>query len=256
MAGATRSCSPASSRSWWRSACCSRSRLASAALALFAYATVDAVRAADQHLALPACPTSRWAPSSPTTTPSAPRSSPAACSSRSSGSVVFPILAFGVFLAGPTGRLNHAAYSPLAWTCARDRRGRRAAGRRRDLARPGPPARRRRPARSFTSAQFLGEAAEVLTQPLVPQPVLPLPDPVHRARVRRRADAARQHLLLEAASCQGLTTLGLVAPIGWLAGVFVAAMLARRMEKRNIAMLGLGLIGVAQVAPVPLKLAT
>jgi GPH family glycoside/pentoside/hexuronide:cation symporter len=52
-----------------------------------------------------------------------------------------------------------------------------------------------------------------------------------------------------------LKTIGLVAPIGWLSGVFIAALLARRMEKRNIAMLGLGLIGVSQLAPVPLRLA-
>ena len=56
-------------------------------------------------------------------------------------------------------------------------------------------------------------------------------------------------------SSQALAVLGLVVPIGWLSGVFVAALLTRRMEKRNIAMLGLALIGLAQFAPVPLRLA-
>src|SRR5580692_11473192 len=34
------------------------------------------------------------------------------------GGVLFPILAFGIFLKGPHGREDHAAYVPLAWSCA------------------------------------------------------------------------------------------------------------------------------------------
>jgi GPH family glycoside/pentoside/hexuronide:cation symporter len=51
-----------------------------------------------------------------------------------------------------------------------------------------------------------------------------------------------------------LLLLGLVSPIGGLSGVFAAAMMARVMEKRSIAMLGLGLLGLAQIAPVILNL--
>ncbi len=168
------------------------------------------------------------------------------------GQVVFPILAFGVFLAGPHGRLNHAAYSPLAWSCAaiaavagilatlgtlRDRGRLHAA-----------PA-----SASFTPAKFTGEALEVL-----------------RNRSFRSlffcclvlfaglgfAGALTLHAntFFWKFSSQALTTLGLVAPIGWLSGIFVAALLARKLEKRNIAMLGLGLIGLAQLGPVPLRL--
>jgi GPH family glycoside/pentoside/hexuronide:cation symporter len=48
--------------------------------------------------------------------------------------------------------------------------------------------------------------------------------------------------------------LTLVAPIGVFGGLFLASVLAKRIEKRSIAMLGLGLIGVAQLAPVTLRL--
>lgn len=170
------------------------------------------------------------------------------------GQVVFPILAFGVFLAGPHGRYNHVAYSPLAVSCAaiaavggllatvgtlRDR------GRLHTAATGA----------SFTPGKFFGEAREVL-----------------RNRSFRSlffcclvlfaglgfAGALTLHAntFFWKFSSRALTTLGLVAPIGWLSGVFIAALLARKMEKRNIAMLGLGLIGVAQLAPVPLRLAS
>ena len=75
---------------------------------------------------------------------------------------MFPILAFGVFLEGPHGRLNHAAYSPLAWSCAAIAAAAAllagvghacATGARLHTAAAGA---------SFTPAQFLGEAAEVL----------------------------------------------------------------------------------------------
>jgi GPH family glycoside/pentoside/hexuronide:cation symporter len=168
------------------------------------------------------------------------------------GQVVFPILAFGVFLAGRHGRWNHAAYSPLAWSCA----GIAAVAAL--LATLGTLSERRRlhtasAQPSFTPVRFLGEAAEVL-----------------RNRSFRSlffcclvlfaglgfAGALTLHAntFFWKFSSQALTTIGLVAPIGWLTGVFVAAALAKGMEKRNIAMLGLALIGVAQFAPVALRL--
>ena len=48
--------------------------------------------------------------------------------------------------------------------------------------------------------------------------------------------------------------LTLVAPLGVFGGIFGASVLARRIEKRTIAMLGLAMIGVAQVGPVMLRL--
>ncbi|HEX3407457.1 MAG TPA: MFS transporter [Caulobacteraceae bacterium] len=169
------------------------------------------------------------------------------------GQVVFPILAFVVFLAGPHGRWNHAAYSPLAWSCAA------IAATAALIAAIGTLGERRRlhtaaSGASFTPGQFVREALEVL-----------------RNRSFRSlffcclvlfaglgfAGALTLHAntFFWKLSSQALTTIGLVAPIGWLSGIFIAALLARGMEKRNIAMLGLALIGVAQVAPVPLRLA-
>ena len=46
----------------------------------------------------------------------------------------------------------------------------------------------------------------------------------------------------------------LANPLGIFAGVFIGGYLGRLMEKRSMAMLGLGLIGVAQFFPVVLKL--
>ena len=57
--------------------------------------------------------------------------------------------------------------------------------------------------------------------------------------------------LSSARSC----SLSLVAPVGVFVGVFVAGAAGQEMEKRSIAMLGLGLIGVAQLGPVTLRLA-
>ena len=52
-----------------------------------------------------------------------------------------------------------------------------------------------------------------------------------------------------------LLPLGLIAAPAGLAGVFVAGWLAKRLEKRTIAMIGLALIGVGQGFPVILRLA-
>jgi glycoside/pentoside/hexuronide:cation symporter, GPH family len=168
------------------------------------------------------------------------------------GQVAFPILAFGVFLAGPKGTLHHAAYSPLAWSCAAITAGAALVatlGTLRDRGRLHSAA----TGSGFTPARFFAEAAEVL-----------------RNRSFRSlffcclilfaglgfggALTLHANTFFWKLPSQGLQTLGLVAPIGWLTGIFIAALLARGMEKRNIAMLGLALIGVAQLGPVPLRL--
>ena len=56
-------------------------------------------------------------------------------------------------------------------------------------------------------------------------------------------------------SGQILFLSAVVAPVGLFLGLFVAGALARRIEKRPTAVLGLAMIGVAQVAPVTLRLA-
>jgi GPH family glycoside/pentoside/hexuronide:cation symporter len=55
-------------------------------------------------------------------------------------------------------------------------------------------------------------------------------------------------------SSNQILLLGLFAPIGIFGGIFGAAALAKQMEKKSAAMLGLVLIGVAQVGPVVLRL--
>lgn len=168
------------------------------------------------------------------------------------GQVAFPILAFGVFLAGPHGQWNHAAYSPLALSCAAIAVVAALIATLGTL-RERPRLHTASTQTSFTPARFFSEAAEVL-----------------RNRSFRSlffcclvlfaglgfAGALTLHAntFFWKFSSPALKTLGLVAPIGWLSGVFIASLLVRRMEKRNIAMLGLALIGVAQLAPVPLRL--
>jgi GPH family glycoside/pentoside/hexuronide:cation symporter len=168
------------------------------------------------------------------------------------GGFLFAWLAFGVFLKGAQGRYNHAAYSPLAWSLAgvvalaalvstlgtlgsRGRLHKAAAGAR------------------FSPLQFLKEGAEVL-----------------RNQSFLRLFLCCLILFVDLGAASALTlhantyfwkltsgqllTLGLVAPWGGLVGVLSAAALARVTEKRNIAMLGLALLGVAQIVPVTLNL--
>ena len=167
------------------------------------------------------------------------------------GQVAFPILAFGVFLA--RGQWDRPAYAPLAWTCGAIAvaAGLLATlGTLRDRGRLHTAA----SGTSFTPAKFLGEAGEVLRNGSFRSLFI-------CCLVLFAGLGFAGALTLHANTFfwkfkpPALKTIGLVAPIGWLSGVFIAALLARRMEKRNIAMLGLALIGVAQVAPVPLRLA-
>jgi GPH family glycoside/pentoside/hexuronide:cation symporter len=168
------------------------------------------------------------------------------------GGLLFPFLAFGIFLKGAHGRYDHAAYAPLAWSCAaivafgailstfgtlraRSRLHTAAADAR------------------FSPLRFLAEGGEVLRNRSFLHLFL-------CCLILFVALGAAGALTLHAntffwklTSAQ-LLTLGLVAPIGGLSGVFAAAALARVMEKRTIAMLGLGLLGLAQVGPVILNL--
>ena len=168
------------------------------------------------------------------------------------GGVLFPILAFGIFLKGPHGREDHAAYAPLAWSCAAivvfgallSTVGTlRARGR---LATAAADA-------QFSPLRFLKEGAEVLRN----RSFLSLFVPCLILFVALGAAGA---LTLHANTffwkfgSKELLTLGLFAPVGGVVGVFAAALLARVMEKRSIAMLGLGLLGLAQFAPVTLNL--
>jgi GPH family glycoside/pentoside/hexuronide:cation symporter len=168
------------------------------------------------------------------------------------GGVLFPILAFGIFLKGPHGREDQAAYAPLAWSCAAivafgallstvgtlRSRGR--------LATAANDA-------GFSMMRFLGEGAEVLRN----RSFLSLFVPCLILFVALGAAGAltlHANTFFWKLGSKELLTLGLFAPIGGVVGVFAAALLARVMEKRSIAMLGLALLGLAQVGPVTLNL--
>jgi GPH family glycoside/pentoside/hexuronide:cation symporter len=168
------------------------------------------------------------------------------------GGLLFPFLAFGLFLKGAQGRYDHAAYAPLAWSCAAivafgailstlgtlGARGR--------LHTAAADAR-------FSPLRFLAEGGEVLRNRSFLHLFL-------CCLILFVALGAAGALTLHANTffwklrSDQLLLLGLVSPIGGLSGVFAAAMMARVMEKRSIAMLGLGLLGLAQIAPVILNL--
>ncbi|HZC18010.1 MAG TPA: MFS transporter [Caulobacteraceae bacterium] len=168
--------------------------------------------------------------------------------------VAASILAYGVFMRGPGGQTHRDAYPPFALTCGlialaaaaistfgtMGARGRLHAA----TSTPG----------GAAVGRLLVEVAEVM-----------------RNRSFRILFAACLILFvaLGAAGALGLhantyfwklpTTailvITLAGTVGVLAGVFVAAVMSRRLEKRIVAMIGLALIGVAQFLPVPLQLA-
>jgi GPH family glycoside/pentoside/hexuronide:cation symporter len=169
------------------------------------------------------------------------------------GGLLANYLIWGIFLKGPHGRFVAAAYSPLAWSMgaivlfggllaavgtlrARGRLHAAAAG------------------AKFSPNQFFVELLEVFRNGSFRSLFL-------CCLILFAALGAAGALTLHAntffwkLSAVQILMLGFVAPVGLLAGVFAAAMLARVMEKRWIAMLGLALIGVAQLGPVALRLA-
>jgi GPH family glycoside/pentoside/hexuronide:cation symporter len=166
--------------------------------------------------------------------------------------ILFPILAFGIFLKGAHGRYDHAAYVPLAWSCAAIALFGAALSTFGTLG-----ARNRLHAAAadakFSPLRFLAEGGEVLRNRSFLHLFL-------CCLILFVALGAAGALTLHAntffwklTSAQ-LLWLGVAAPIGGLSGVFAAAALARLMEKRTIAMLGLGLLGIAQIGPVILNL--
>ncbi|MFI4974040.1 MAG: MFS transporter [Caulobacterales bacterium] len=163
------------------------------------------------------------------------------------------VLAWGVFLRGAHGRYDAAAYSPLAWSfCVivafgallstfgtlgtRGRLHAAAAG------------------AGFSAPQFFSEAVEVLRNRSF-RSLFFCCLTLFAALGAAGALTVHANTFFWKLTATQILTLGFFAPIGILAGVFVAALLARVMEKRWIAMLGLGLIGIAQLAPVMLRLA-
>jgi len=168
------------------------------------------------------------------------------------GGVASAILMWGVFLAGQGGRLQASHYSPLAWSLGviviigalvSTLGTLRARGRLHAAPKDG----------SFSVRQFLRELVEVLRNRSFLSLFMPCLILFTALGVAGALGLHANTFFWKLSSAQILLLL-LVAPLGVFGGLFCAGMLARRWEKRSIAMLGLGLIGVAQLAPVTLRL--
>src|SRR5579863_9616063 len=170
------------------------------------------------------------------------------------GGIAAAFLAWGVFLKGDTGRYHAAAYTPLAWTMAAivvvgavaSTFGTLSARRRLHAAPAG---------QSFGLGQFLTEMMEVLRNRSFISLFMPCLILFTALGVAGTLTLHANSFFWKLSSGQILFLAAAVAPVGLFLGLFVASALARRIEKRPTAVLGLAMIGVAQVAPVTLRLA-
>ena len=167
------------------------------------------------------------------------------------GGLAAAILIWGVFLKGH-GRFEAAAYSPLVWTLAgivafgallSTLGTLRARGRLHAAPTQG----------SFGFGQFMGELLEVLRNRSFVSLFMPCLILFTALGVAGALTLHANTFFWKLSSPQ-ILLLTLVAPIGIFGGIFGASALAKRIEKRSIAMLGLGLIGLAQLGPVMLRL--
>jgi glycoside/pentoside/hexuronide:cation symporter, GPH family len=170
------------------------------------------------------------------------------------GGIAAAFLAWGVFLKGTTGRYNGAAYTPLAWTMAAivvvgavvSTFGTLSARGRLHAAPTG---------QSFGFGPFLTEMLEVLRNRSFLSLFMPCLILFTALGVAGTLTLHANSFFWKLTSGQILFLAAVIAPVGLFLGLFVAGALARRIEKRPTAVLGLAMIGVAQVAPVTLRLA-
>jgi GPH family glycoside/pentoside/hexuronide:cation symporter len=169
------------------------------------------------------------------------------------GGITATVLMWGVFLKGADGRYNGAAYSPLAWILSAivavaavlstlgtlRSRGRLHAA----------PAGGR-----FSLGQLATEVFEVLRNRSFISLFMPCLILFTALGVAGTLTLHANTFFWKLGSGQ-ILFLGLIALVGVFVGIFGAGLLARRMEKRTTAMIGLALIGVAQLGPVMLRLA-
>jgi GPH family glycoside/pentoside/hexuronide:cation symporter len=169
------------------------------------------------------------------------------------GGLATTILTWGVFLKGPNGRLQAAAYSPLVWTLAAivafgavvSTLGTlRARGRLHAAPTDG----------RFGLGQFLSELLEVLRNRSFISLFMPCLI-LFTALGVAGALSLHANTFFWKLSASQILIIGLVAPVGVFGGIFLAGPLTKGIEKRSTAMLGLGLIGVGQLGPVTLRLA-
>jgi len=169
------------------------------------------------------------------------------------GGLAFAVLAWLVFLPGKNGRLVGAAYSPLAWTLG----GMVAVGailstlgtlRARGRLHAAPTG------GNFGFGQLISEVLEVLRNRSFISLFMPCLILFTALGVAGTLTLHANTFFWKLGASQ-IFLLSLFSLVGVFAGIFGAAALAKRMEKKLAAILGLALIGVAQVGPVMLKLA-
>jgi len=167
------------------------------------------------------------------------------------GGLAAGVLTWGVFLKG-AARFNGAAYSPLTWTFGAivlfgallSTLGTlRSRGRLHAAPKEG----------SFSFGQFLGEVLEVLRNRSFVSLFMPCLILFTALGVAGTLTLHANTFFWKLTSGQ-ILLLTLIAPVGIFAGIFGASALARHIEKRATAVLGLALIAVAQVGPVMLRL--
>jgi GPH family glycoside/pentoside/hexuronide:cation symporter len=168
------------------------------------------------------------------------------------GGLAATILTWGVFLKGANGRYDAAAYSPLAWTFG----GIVAAGallstlgtlRARGRMHAAPAG------RSFGLGQLWAEVVEVCRNHSFISLFVPCLILFTALGVAGTLTLHANTFFWKLSSPQ-ILLLQLIALIGVFIGIFGAGFFARGMEKRTTAVLGLALIGVAQVGPVLLRI--
>ncbi|WP_304190615.1 MFS transporter [Phenylobacterium aquaticum] len=165
---------------------------------------------------------------------------------------VAAFLAYGVFLKGVGGQMHRAAYGPFAITCG----GLVLLGaavstlgtlRARDRLHAAPEGK-------ATAARFFAEVAEVFRNPSFR--IL-----FFACLILFVALGVASALTLHANTyfwklpSSAILIITLTGTLGVLIGVFIASFLGRTLEKRTIALSGIGLIGACQLLPVPLRLA-
>jgi GPH family glycoside/pentoside/hexuronide:cation symporter len=168
------------------------------------------------------------------------------------GGLTAAFLTWGVFLKGPRGRYDAAAYSPLAWTFGAivafgallSTLGTLRARGRLHAAPEG---------RRFGLGQFFAEVIEVLRNRSFVSLFLPCLILFTALGVAGALTLHANTFFWKLSSPQ-ILILGLLLPVGVFGGIFAAGMLARAIEKRSAAMLGLAMIGLSQLGPVTLRL--
>jgi glycoside/pentoside/hexuronide:cation symporter, GPH family len=163
------------------------------------------------------------------------------------------VLAYGHFLAGPNGVHDRAAYSPYAWTCGALVLAGAA------LSSFGTMNMRHRlhSAPEDTSggaARILAEVVEVFKNRsfciLFSSCLILFIGLGVGGQLGLHANTYFWKL-----QPKQLLAITLVLSFGYLLGVFIAAALSRKLEKRTVALFGISMIGVSQLGPVSLKLA-